>query len=299
MVEEPKAAQRKAGKIAAKARDDTADKLEPGMKILEVCEYAESRITEMGAKPAFPCNVSIDHIAAHYTSPRNDDSTIPDSGLVKLDIGVHVDGYIADTARTVDMDGELEAFIAATDDALQEAISLMRPGVSLGEVGSKIEEVIRAYGLRPIRNLSGHQMKRFRLHAGKQVPNVKQRFTDKIEVGDIYAIEPFATTGTGKVADTKYTYIFSNTRTEASLDDVTQKLRDHLLKTYGPLPFAARWVGTRDGDLNVEKEFTKLLDSNAIKAYPVLVEKGNRPVSQSEHTVFVGRGRTLTLTLGD
>lgn len=297
MSQEPTGAHKQAGKIAAKVRDETAEKLEPGMKIVEVCEYAESRITELGGKPAFPCNVSIDHIAAHYTSPRNDESILPDSGLVKIDIGVHVDGYIADTARTVDLTRELEGFIAATDDALQEAIELMQPSTSLGDIGSKIEDVIGAYGLRPIRNLSGHEMKRYRLHGGKRVPNVKERFTDKIEAGETYAIEPFATTGTGKVTDTKYTYIFSNTRAEVTLDDVTQKLRNHLLKNYGPFPFAARWVGTRNDDLELEKEFVKLLDSNAIKPYPVLVEKGNRPVAQSEHTVFVGRGRTLTLTL--
>lgn len=299
MTEEPTAAHKRAGEVAATVRDETAEKLKPGMKILDVCEYAESRITELGGKPAFPCNVSINHIAAHYTSPRNDESTLPDGGLVKIDIGVHVDGYIADTARTVDMDGELEGFVAATDDALQEAIELMRPGTPLGEIGRKIEEVIGAYGLRPIRNLSGHQMKRYRLHAGKRLPNVKQRFTDKIKAGETYAIEPFATTGTGTAADTKYTYIFSNTRNEATLEDVTQKLRGHLLKAYGPFPFAARWVGTRDEDLEVEKELAKLLNANVIKPHPVLVEKGNRPVSQSEHTVFVGRRRSLTLTLRD
>ncbi|MGV9102573.1 MAG: M24 family metallopeptidase, partial [Candidatus Thorarchaeota archaeon] len=130
MSQEPTGAHKQAGKIAAKVRDETAEKLEPGMEILEVCEYAESRITELGGKPAFPCNVSINHIAAHYTSPRDDESILPDSGLVKIDIGVHVDGYIADTARTVDMTRELEGFIAATDDALQEAIELMQPGTS-------------------------------------------------------------------------------------------------------------------------------------------------------------------------
>jgi methionyl aminopeptidase len=257
---------------------------------------AENKIKEYGGAPAFPLNVSINHIAAHSTSPRGDKSEIPEFGLVKLDVGVHVDGYITDTARTIDIDGTLEGFVAATDDALTEAIDLMRPGAELGDVGHTIEKVIKEYGLKPISNLSGHSLKKFRLHAGKIVPNVKKRGIGTVEVGEYYAIEPFATTGTGTVIDSEYVYIFANTGLDEPMGGTTEKLRKYLREKYGPLPFASRWIGTSSKDVNIVDEIKKLLKARALIGYPMQIEKKKRPVSQTEHTVYVSEDGPIVLT---
>ncbi len=285
----------KAGQIAARVLKEICKEVKPGVKVISLCTRAERRILELGGRPAFPCNVSVNEVAAHYTSPKDDPLTIPDFGVVKVDLGVHIDGYIADTARTVDLDGTLDALVDATEEALQEAISFIRPGVTVGQVGSVIERVIRDYGLRPVRELAGHSLKRFQLHAGKRIPNVGSRDSTRIVAGEYYAIEPFATTG-AKVVETKQMYIFSNTSHDKPLTGVTEKLRVHLRKRYGPLPFASRWIGVSQKGIRVTDELLKLLRAKAIRGYPVLVEKKGGLVSQAEHTIFVTDEGATTLT---
>ncbi|NHI90754.1 MAG: type II methionyl aminopeptidase [Candidatus Thorarchaeota archaeon] len=286
----------KSGKIAARVLNEISAEIEPGKRIIKICVLAENKIREYGGTPAFPLNVSINHIAAHSTSPKGDKSEIPEFGLVKLDVGVHVDGYIADTARTVDIDGTLDGFVAATNDALAEAIDLMKPGAELGDIGRTIEYVVKEYGLRPIKNLSGHNLKRYRLHAGKIVPNIKKRRIGTVEVGEYYAIEPFATTGTGTVIDSEYVYIFSNTGADVPLEGTTEKLRQYLRDKYGPLPFASRWIGSSSKNVDVIQEIKNLLKSNALRGYPMQIEKKGRPVSQSEHTVYISEDGPIVLT---
>ncbi|MGQ4911930.1 MAG: type II methionyl aminopeptidase [Candidatus Thorarchaeota archaeon] len=299
MVTSPNPSAVKAGKIAAKVLSEISGMVEPGVRIIKLCSTAERRIRELGGVPAFPFNVSINHIAAHSTSPRGDRSEVPEFGVVKLDIGVHIDGWIADTALTVDIDGTLEGLVAAPEDALNEAIAMFRPGVSLGEVGKVIERVIKDYGLRPISNLMGHSMKRNRLHAGKKVPNTKARGYPTIEVGEYYAIEPYATSGTGTVIDSEYVYIFGNTGLDEELEGTTEKLRRYLRRQYGPFPFASRWIGTANKQIDVVEELRGLLKARAIIGYPMQIEKKARPISQSEHTVFVTEEGPVVLTKRD
>ncbi|MFW9981069.1 MAG: type II methionyl aminopeptidase [Candidatus Thorarchaeota archaeon] len=296
MSKDPHPSAIRSGKIAARVLTEIRKEIEPKKRIIKICALAESKIKEYGGQPAFPLNVSINHIAAHSTSPRGDKSEIPEFGLVKLDVGVVVDGYIADTASTVDIDGTLDGFVASTEDALTEAIELMQPGTNLGQVGKQIEQVIKAYGLRPIKNLSGHNLIPNKLHAGKTVPNVKTKTSDIVEVGEYYAIEPFATSGAGVVIDSEYVYIFANTGIDKPLEGMVEKLRKYLRDKYGPFPFALRWIGTGDKDIDIIKEIRTLLKERAVRGFPIQIEKKNRPVSQTEHTVYISENGPIVLT---
>jgi methionyl aminopeptidase len=296
MENEPHPSHIEAGRIAARVLKEVKAEVKPGKTVISICTLAEKKIIEYGARPAFPCNVSIGNIAAHYTSPPGDTTTIPDFGLVKVDLGAQVDGYLVDTATTVDIDGTLEGFVAATDDALGEAIAAIRPGVAYRDIGAIIEKVIKAYGLRPISNLTGHDIKRYVLHGGKRIPNVKTRDVGNFELGETYAIEPYATSGVGTVVDSNLNYIFANNKDEVPLDGVFETLRKHLRNKYGPLPFASRWIGTKAEDFDVVKGLCALLKARAIRSFPVQVSKKGRPVSQSEHTIFVGEDLTTVLT---
>ncbi len=286
----------KAGKIAARVLKEMASEIKPSAKIISICTLAEKKIIEYGGRPAFPCNVSVNNFAAHYTSPINDSKVLPDFGLVKVDLGTQVDGYLSDVARTFDMDGTLEGFVASTDDALEEAISMMQPGTQVGEIGKTIEKIIKTYGLKPISNLTGHNMRRWLLHAGKNIPNVKTKSSDTIELGEVYAIEPYSTSGVGTVIDTDLVYIYANTGKDMTLEGTTEKLRLHLRKKYGPLPFAARWIGTTSKDIDLFKEIRELLKVKALRGYPVQASRRGRPVAQSEHTVFVSESGPVVLT---
>lgn len=291
----PVPAQLQSGKIASRVLKEIADQVRPRAGILNLCRLAEKKILEYGGRPAFPCNICVGSIAAHYTSPRDDHSTIPDYGLVKVDIGVHVDGYITDTARTIDIDGSLDGFVSATNDALEEAIGMIAPGVRLSEVGERIESIIKAYGLRPVKELTGHSIARYTLHAGKSIPNHKTRESTQVEVGECYAIEPFATSGPG-ISETKNVYIFSNVGADKTLEGMAEKLRLHLRGKYGSLPFASRWVQAATRGIDVSELLRDLLKNKVIKGYPVLAEKKGRPVAQSEHTVFVSDKGAIVLS---
>ena len=154
MAEKPHPDFMKAGKVSGKVLSFIEGEVNPGVKVLKICKFAEEKIMEFGASGiAFPCNVSINSEAAHYTSPHGDTKVFPDKGLVKIDIGAHVNGYISDTAITVDLDGSYEKFIAAAKDALEAAIETVRPDVRLGEVGKSIERTIKKQGLKPIHQL--------------------------------------------------------------------------------------------------------------------------------------------------
>ena len=191
----------KAGRIAGEIRKQVRTLVREGLPVMDLCNKVEEKIIEKGGKPAFPCNVCINEVAAHYSSPIGDERTIPAGALVKVDLGVHIDGYIADTATTVSLNPMFDAMVRGVEEALNRAIETIRPKVRNGDVGGAIEGVIESYGFRPIRNLSGHQMTRFVLHTGKSIPNVQVLGFERISEDEVYAVEPFLDQTWGKRSD--------------------------------------------------------------------------------------------------
>lgn len=288
----------KAGRIAAHALSYVAPMIRPGTKVLKICQLAEKKILESGVTGlAFPCNVSINDEAAHYTSPHGDAKTFPDKGLVKIDVGANVNGYLSDTAITVDLDGSFEKFVEASREALESAIEVVNPDVSLGDVGSAIERTIKRYGLRPIHQLSGHQLKQWNLHAGKNVPNVGMRLSGKMRLGETFAIEPFATDGNGTIKSGSMAYIFSNDmKNKKQLDTTTQRVRNLARQRFGTLPWAGRWLHSKSGNIDVAAAIKILQHAGAIHGYAVLYEGKNGMVSQFEHSLFVGSTGAIVST---
>ena len=263
----------KAGRIAGRVISEVAREVKPGVKVLRICTLAESKIIEYGGKPAFPCNVSINNEAAHYTSPYGDSRTFPDRGLVKIDLGAHVNGHLSDTAVTVDLDSSYEKFIVSAEAALEAAIDVIRPGVRLGEVGAAIERAIKQHGLRPVHQLSGHMLKPYLLHAGKSVPNVGSKMTAKMKLGETYAVEPFSTDGNGTIKNSREVYIFSNVmNNKKKVDKIALRVRNIARQRFKTLPWASRWLYTEKTDFDIAAALNILLRNGAIHGYPVLLE---------------------------
>ncbi len=284
-----------AGKIAATAREKASKLVKPGALVLDICNYAERLILESGAKLAFPCNISINDIAAHYTPIINDKTKIPKKGLVKIDVGAHIDGYIADTAKTVDIDGSYPELTEASLKALETAISYMKPNESLSNIGKVIMKTINSYGFKPIRNLTGHLLQKYILHAGKSVPNVPMSGMPRIHLDEVYAIEPFATNGAGTIFQINRGQIFSCIKkptffTSKSKRELWMKLKSR----FGSLPFAARWVS--DLWKNPDERLHKLAKSHILYEYPPLIEYNHGLVSQWEHTVIVTDNEPIVTT---
>ncbi|MFW9848075.1 MAG: type II methionyl aminopeptidase [Candidatus Thorarchaeota archaeon] len=287
----------KAGEIAAHALSEAMREVKPGVKLLRVCALAEKKIIEYGGRPAFPCNVSINEEAAHYTSPHGDQKVFPSKGLVKVDVGAHVNGYLSDTAVTVDLDGSYEKYIAAAKEALDAALDTIRPGIRVGQIGATIERSIKRHGLRPVHQLTGHQMKQWNLHAGKNVPNISMKMTPKMELGETFAVEPFATNGNGTINGAKEAYIFSNNMgNKKKLDKLTIQIRNIARKQFGTLPWASRWLHGLKTDIDIDAAIRNLRRAGAIHGYAVLIEGKRGMVSQFEHSLFVGEDGAIVST---
>jgi methionyl aminopeptidase len=291
---------RLSGNILRETREEIEKIVYEDMPIIEVCEITEKLIRKKGGKPAFPCNVSINETAAHYTSPPNDKKRIPKKSIVKVDIGVHVDGYVTDTATSISFNPEYKNLIETAKEALNVAIKNIQPGISTSKLGGIIEKTIKKNGYKPISNLTGHQIGRYLIHTGISVPNVSQHsfFSSKIELGRIYAIEPFVTfsNATGRVENGDERTIFRFVKNKSLKNPFAKQLLKYIKKKFRTLPFSERWLQTVVPKENYSDAFQELLSSKTLISYPTFIEASRNPVAQAEHTVLIIKDGCLVLT---
>jgi methionyl aminopeptidase len=272
---------RRAGAILRQVREKAIPMVRKGARLLDVANAIEADIVERGGKPAFPVNISLNDEAAHDTPGIGDERVFGDD-MVKLDIGVHIDGYIADTAVTVDLSGNPD-IVKASRKALDEAIKLVRAGVNTGLIGATIEETIEGFGLKPVYNLTGHGLERYVQHAEPAIPNKRIGQGVTLEAGQVIAIEPFATNGIGIVVEGQSIEIFSLIKAKpVRMPGEREALK--AIQEYNGLPFARRWLG----DIrHIDRSLTSLMRQGIIHGYPVLIEHEHGLVSQAEHTMIV------------
>jgi methionyl aminopeptidase len=281
---------RLSGRILRETREEMKICVKENMQIIAICEKVEGLIRAKGGKPAFPCNVSVNEIAAHYTSPPNDSSQIPEGSTVKVDLGVHVDGYVTDTAFTVCFNQEGRSMANTAEQALKTAVENIHGDMPLGKIGGLIEATIKNRGFKPISNLTGHSVGRYLIHAGTSIPNVSQPISlIKVKTGEVYAIEPFVTLpdAVGRVDDSQQTTIFRLLKAKSVKTEAAKKLLKHIEANFRTLPFAERWlIGVVPAEQH-KAAFKELLSSKAVMSYPVFVEASKKPVAQAEHTVLL------------
>ncbi|MFB6084909.1 MAG: type II methionyl aminopeptidase [Halorientalis sp.] len=272
---------REAGEILAKVRNEAADRVEVGASHLEVAEWAEDRIRDLGGEPAFPVNISVDEEAAHAT-PGVDDSATFGEEMINLDIGVHVDGWLADTAVTVDLSGTPD-LVEASEAALDAALDVVEAGVDTGEIGAVVEETIDGYGFNPVVNLTGHGLGHWQQHTPPNIPNRAVDQGVELEAGDVVAIEPFATDGGGKVREGSEEEIFALESEGSVRNRVARQALNQITEEFKTLPFATRWLDVR----RPEMALRRLKQQDILHGYPVLKEEDGCLVSQKEHTIIV------------
>jgi methionyl aminopeptidase len=279
---------RQAGAVAARARELGLRLTVPGARRKDVADAVESYIREQGAAPAFPVNLSRNQEAAHYTPSLEDGVVFVAGDLVKVDVGAHLDGAIADTADTVEVGGthRYENLVRAAHDGLKEGIAHVRPGVSVDDVSRSIAAAIQARGLRPVENLTGHSIERYLLHAGKAIPNIPSATGAVLEEGEVIAIEPFATNGVGRIGNGPFGNIARFRRDPGGADPVLA----HLYERFRTLPFALRWAAAPEEQAALGRA------RRTLQTYPVFVEEAGGWVAQAEHTILVGPGRAEVLS---
>ncbi len=292
----------KAGRIACTVLKEVESLVKPGAKLLEIAKYIESRIHDLGGKPAFPVNISINSVAAHYTPIPSDESIIPSGAVVKIDVGVHVDGYIADTATTISLDDSYRLLCKATKSALEKALEAIGPGIRFSEIGNIVEQIIKSYGFSPIYNLSGHSLDRYIIHAGEVIPNHRDRLIlGSFKSGKAYAIEPFATNGRGYVKEGNDITIFALKPNPKKLSKLSHEVREIFERIYEDrktLPFTLRWYVKEFSIEKLRSAMRVLIDNGLAIAYPILIEINGGIVAQYEHTIILtSRGEKIVTTL--
>ncbi len=275
-----------AGKIAKKAIELSKKIVKPDASIIETAQKIESEITKNNGQIAFPTNISINDIAAHDTAFPNDTRTFKDDDIIKIDIGVHIDGYIADTATTISFNNNKADMLKASRKALENAIKITRPGTNIGSIGKTIQETIESYGYKPVSNLSGHYLGQYLIHTGTSIPNIKTDTDATLKEGDAIAIEPFATDGAGAIRDGSRAAIYRFIQNKPVRLQAARKLLTFAQKNYSTLPFAARWIKDPKGFM-LDAALKQLVQAGALHEYPVLKEIGAGTVTQAEHTILI------------
>jgi methionyl aminopeptidase len=289
----------KAGKIASEVREYARTEDHTGRTLSEICNDVENEIVKRGGEPAFPVNVSLNEIAAHYTAEPDDPTIVKNSDVLKIDVGVHIDGFIADTAVTVSFDSKYQDLIDIAQRALDEAIGIARSNTRVSDIGRIIEKTITKYGCKPIQNLSGHSLERYTIHAGKSIPNIWTiGHSFNLSVDNVYAIEPFVTTndGQGIVYEGKIKNIFGVASRKRTKDQTADEFLEYLWNKFKTLPFALRWVVNDYEKKEALSLLATLIKKKNVHAYPILVEGANRIVVQAEHTIIPQQSNTITIT---
>jgi methionyl aminopeptidase len=277
-------------KIAEKAwieaRNVALKEVKVGAKLLDVAEKVESKIKKT-CEIAFPINISRNNEAAHY-SPKSDcEEIFKENDLIKIDIGTHSKGYIVDAAFTINLGKNNTEILNASKDALNKAIEYIKKekdNTEYGKLGEIIENTILKYkNCKPIYNLTGHTLEQYNLHAGKSIFNHSSDNKSKFGKG-IFAIEPFATNGSGFIKNGNFCSIYSYNNSNIRLPNA-RKLADEA-KNY-KMPFSERWIGNKLDQINKQMAINNLVKNKCIHEHPVLIDIKESFVSQHEKTVYI------------
>jgi len=289
-----------AGQIAKKVVEKAKKTIKPGQKLLEIAESIEKNIQEVGqeakAKPAFPVNLSLNENAAHFTPGTTSKDVLEEKDILKVDLGAHVDGFICDTAFTLNFDNSHAKMIEAAELALENALGIAKEGIEIGRIGKEIEETIQEKGFRPIKNLTGHGLGEYEAHSSPSIPNTDTGNPKKLEEG-AYAIEPFATDGEGYVREGQQSEIFAVEKPKPVRNAYARQVLEHVLEEHQTLPFALRWVEEKlkMPEFQLKVGVRELMRNGCIKAFPVLHEAPGKFVAQAEKSFILFEGKKTIL----
>ncbi len=278
----------KSGSIAAKTREYAKKLIKEGLNIYDYVIKVEEKIKNLGGSIGFPVNISINEDAAHNTADYKSEKVFKPGDLVKVDIGTHVNGFIGDTAFTAEITtNKYTDLIKASEKALSEALKIIKPGTRLCEIGRVIEETIKSFGYNPIRNLGGHGVKQYDLHAGLFIPNFDNGNNNVLKDDDTIAVEPFATTGEGRVSNSNTTKIFALQGIKPTRLMSARSIQKYVAREFKTLPFAEHHLLSKFKPVEVSLGLRELNKIGALHAYPILTETSKGMVSQAEHTLLV------------
>lgn len=279
--------------------------VKPGMTMIEICEELEkcSRSLiggdELNSGMAFPTGCSRNNCAAHYTPNAGDPTVLLADDVTKIDFGTHISGRIIDCAWTLTFNPKYDKLVEAVREATNTGIKEAGIDVRLGDVGAAIQEVMesyeveidgKTYQVKSIRNLNGHSIDAYRIHAGKTVPIVKGGEQTVMEENEFYAIETFGSTGRGHVHDdmdvSHYMKNFDAPSFVPLRLQSSKSLLNTINKTFGTLAFCKRWLD-RTGCTKYQMALRDLCEKDIVEPYPPLCDIKGCYTAQFEHTIVL------------
>jgi len=292
--------------------------IKPGMKMIDIADTIETSLRKTldvdGLKRsiAFPTGLSLNHVAAHYTPNAGDTRVLQETDVLKVDIGLQVNGWIVDSAFTMAFDPMYDPLLQTVREATNAGVKAAGIDVRLCEVGEAIEEVMtsgevtigkRTHQIVPIRNLMGHSLGVYTIHAGKSVPCIKGSGDQtKMEEGDLFAIETFGSTGHGFVNDDMEISHFMKAPHlppgGIRGGPKAKELYNFINKNYSTLAFARRWLD-QAGITRYAIALKNLTDCGAVNPYPPLVDAEGSFTAQFEHTLCLKPSGKEVFSRGD
>lgn len=290
----------KAGEIAKEVKKFIKDLVGPGIKLIDIAEAIDKKIFELGGEPAFPVNLSLNEIAAHFTPEKN--CEILTEGLLKVDFGVAVDGFIADTAISFDLteDKKYEKMFELNKSILKNINEIVREGMVVSDVGNSAQETLEKFNeendtdFSVIKSLCGHSLGQNDIHAGLTISNYRNNNETKLD-DMAFAIEPFVTTGDGDIYEGQPGGIYVLQSDAQVRDRDAREILNFIKETFYTRPFCSRWLED-EGFKKIRFSLSTLVKQGILHHYPMLIEKSKSPVSQFENTFLIANGKVVRTT---
>ncbi|CAI6089736.1 unnamed protein product [Clonostachys chloroleuca] len=313
---------REAAEIHRQVRQYAKKSIKPGQTLTEIAEGIENSVRALTGHDGltegdaliggmgFPCGLSLNHCAAHYTPNAGNKMVLSQEDVMKVDFGVHVNGKIVDSAFTVAFDNKYDNLLKAVQEATNAGIREAGIDARVGEIGGVIQETMESfeveidgqtYPVKSIRNLTGHNILPYSIHGTKAVPIVKSNDSTKMEEGDVFAIETFGSTGNGYVRDDMETSHYAKNKDVGHVDlrlSSAKSLLSVINKNFGTLPFCRRYLD-RIGQDKYLLGLNNLVNAGVVDAYPPLCDKKGSYTAQFEHTILIRPTVKEVISRGD
>lgn len=284
-----------AGALAKQVRAFGKSLIVHGASYCDVIAKINQKIIDLGAVPAFPPQIALNDVAAHFLPLPEEDIIFSDQ-IIKLDIGVSFEGAIGDCAVTVDLSGKYQSLVDAAESALLAAEQIIKVGLPIREIGKIIDETISSFGFSPIRNLSGHGLGEYIIHMAPIIPNYDNHSKALIKPGMTFAIEPFATNGKGLIYEGGIATIFGVAANRPLRTDLSRALLAKI-RLFEGLPFAIHNLICEEWPLDrVNSGLGELIKAGVVVGYPPLIEEAHGMVAQAENSVLVDEKGNVFIT---
>lgn len=307
---------RQASEVHRQVRAYMKDYIKPGVKLIDMCQRLEDAnralvdAKGLEAGIAFPTGCSLNHVAAHYTPNSGDDTVLSYDDVMKVDFGTQINGRIIDCAWTVAFNPRYDPLVEAVREATNAGIATAGIDVRLCDVGEAVQEVMesheveldgKTFPIKCVRNLNGHSIAPYQIHAGKSVPIVKGGEATKMEEGEFFAIETFGSTGKGYVREdyecSHYMKNFDAGHVPLRLPRARSLLAT-IDREFGTLAFCRRFLD-RVGETKYLMGLKALCDAGVVDPYPPLCDTRGCYTAQFEHTILLRPTCKEVLSRGD